>query len=110
MKNNKKIRVFSLAVLTSMLMPLATSCEPTSDTSISNLPESIYKDIDVESKDQTFTYDGNVKASHAMKASFLQELKSPTQTTERLRLDLMWSLLTLQVQTTPFCIRIRQLV
>lgn len=62
MKNNKKIRVFSLAVLTSMLMPLATSCEPTSDTSISNLPESIYKDIDVEFKDQTFTYDGNVKS------------------------------------------------
>lgn len=70
MRSNKKSKLFSLAVLTSMLMPIATSCEPTlnngstSNSEIqdsTNLPESSYKDIDVIFNDATYVYDGQIK-------------------------------------------------
>lgn len=70
MRSNKKSKLFSLAVLTSMLMPIATSCEPTlnnGSTSNSevqdstNLPESSYKDLDVIFNDATYVYDGQIK-------------------------------------------------
>lgn len=66
MRNNKKSKIFSLAVLASMLMPITTSCDNTTTTTNStqndkNLPESVYKDVGVAFEDQTFSYDGTEK-------------------------------------------------
>ncbi len=71
MRNNKKSKLFSLAVLTSMIMPLVTSCEPTAnksqdatsneDKKNENIPESVYKDVGVAFNDATYIYDGQEK-------------------------------------------------
>lgn len=71
MRNNKKSKLFSIAVLTSMMMPLVTSCEQpnkSQDSTDNNdkgknpdLPESSYKEVDVAFDDATYLWDGEDK-------------------------------------------------